>query len=322
MSNSSYAKQFKIDPALMEQLRTAFTEANVPKKDTTTDDVEEITRGMSNLTLLEPIKVVIIPFAHGGIKSSSKQNQELVHGMDVKLISATSGTCTMQSQQSYLEVLLRIVNSVKYENYIRDPNYENKLIEFLNFYQNQVVNSMVSTKPIYIPELRKDLHELPTTLASEGYVKVLSDTYSMTIFNDTVTSTKYYEPIPDGDPIRDSLETVAQFMNIDPNEYNTKPFIIYMYLDRYNNFNIGITQNTYKYITINEVLFNVNRSITCAMDTKNIKLQYIFADPNCSYGDYTLKFGGKSPKKNRKFTKHNTNKKNKKKSRKYKNPKG
>jgi len=232
----------------------------------------------------------------------------------------------MQDSQSYLEILLRIMNSVKYENYVRDPDYDNRLIAFLNLYQNQIVNKYVSGKPIYIPELNKEWHRIPSTQTPEGYINLVSDTYSMSNFNDTTTSTKYYQPIPDGDQIRDAFLTVAQYMNIDANEYNTNPFIIYMYLDQYDNFRVGITPNTYKNITTNEILFNINRSITGEIDTKDIKLQYIFADPNCAYGDEKLKFGGRSSKKHKKFTKRNPNKHHtnnyKKKSRKYKNKKG
>jgi hypothetical protein len=82
-----------------------------------------------------------------------------------------------------------------------------------------------------------------------------------------------------------------------------------MYIDHNGNFRGGITPKTYTNITLHEILHNTHESIKSELGRD---VHYVFADPNCAYGDPTLKFGGK-----RKYKKHTKrNKKNKKKSRK------
>ena len=314
-------KRYKISDSALAELTAAFSQTNI-KDDADDAGVEEITRGVSDFNLgpinLDPITVVIIPFAHGGVRQSALNEQKLIEGMNVKLITSTPGTCTLIKPNSYVHLLSTTANIVKSKNSTTNVDYDNQLLENFNTFQNYVVDETISSTPTrYIPKLGKNWHSIPSKQVPEGYIYVVSNTYAMTDFNDINTNTKNYSSIPQTDPLWTAFLTVAKLLKIDPTNYSEKVFVIYMYIDQNGYFKIGITPNTTANITLNQILYNTNESIKNKLGGRDA--HYIFADPNCAYGDENIKFGGRSSKKTKKRNYKKTNKRNynyKKKSRK------
>jgi hypothetical protein len=308
--NKEDKKRYKIDVSSLTELTNAFSGLNINDEGKNDAGIEQITRGMSDLNL-GPIKVVIMPFAHGGVSEATPEEKPMVEGMDVKLITSTSGTCTLMRPDSYLKLLSTIAARVKFRDHTENPEFDKQLLEYFNNFQNYTVSELGFGTPIYLPEINKYWHRIPSEQTPEGYVNVVSDTYDMNVFNDATTSTKNYGPIPNTDPLWSVIQPIAKIMNVDANDYSEMPLVIYMYIDQNGKFRGGITPNTYTGITLHKILHNTNESIKKELGGRNV--HYVFADPNCAYGDPNLKFGGK-----RKYKKHTKRKKNnyKKKSRK------
>ena len=89
-----------------------------------------------------------------------------------------------------------------------------------------------------------------------------------------------------------------------------------MYIDPKGIFKVGITPNTYEDITLHKILDSTNKSIKTELGELGRKVHYVFADPNCAYGDVNQKFGGK-----RKYKKHTKRKTKKPKTKKRKTKK-
>ena len=311
-------KRKKLDKNLLDELTIAFSGLNINDTEKVDDSLEEITKGMGDLHI-GPIKVVIMPFAHGGIIPSTKDEQKKIEGMDIKLITSTPGTCTLMKQDSYIKLLSTIAARVKFRDHTQNPNFDNQLLEYFNNFQNYTVSDTVFETSIYIPEINKYWHRLPSKQTQEGYIDILSDTYRMYNYNDKTPSTKIYGPIPESDPLWDVIQPIARLMGVNAGDYRESPFVIYMYIDQNGVFRGGITPNTYRGITLNQILYNTNESIKNELGKK---VHYVFADPNCTYGDANLKFGGRLSKKHAKHSKKriktNKNKTNKNKTNKNK----
>ena len=266
---------------------------------------------------------MIIPFAHGGIRNASDEDKQLVEGMDVKLITSTSGTCTLIYPDSYLKLLSPIATRVKFKEHTRNPNFDNQILEYFNNYQDYTVHKAVNyyntvkylgLKPTYIPEIKRWWYKIPNThrldpktltdlsishddLLKQGYkfneetkyyekmnpVDVVSNTYEMKCFNGQTTCTKVYGSIPETDPLWNAIQPIARLMGVNAGDYRESPFVIYMYIDQNGVFRGGITPNTYRGITLHEILHNTNENIKHELgkDFRG-KIHYVFADPNCS----------------------------------------
>ena len=164
-------KKQKIDNDLLNELNDALSEVNINDVEKNDEGIEEITKGIGNLNI-GPIKVVIIPFAHGGVRDASDNEIQLVKGMDVKLITSTSGTCTIIYPDSYLKLLSPIATRVKFKEHTNNPNFDNQILEYFNNYQHYTVNKAVDhyneveylgLKPTYIPEIKRWHYKIPNT---------------------------------------------------------------------------------------------------------------------------------------------------------------
>jgi len=310
-------KRSKLDENLLDELIYALSDLKLDSTKGNDDGITEITRGMSDLNM-GPIKVVVMPFAHGGVQPATSADARLIDGMDVKLITSTSGTCTLMRPDSYIKLLSTIATRVKFRKHTTDPNFDNQLLDYFNNFQNYTVNAEDLGTPTYLPEMNKYWHRLPSKQTHEGYVDVVSDTYEMTNFNNKDICTKVYGPIPKTDVLWSAIQPIANLMKINAIDYSNKPFVIYMYINQKGIFKVGITPNTYNGITLHEILESTNESIKKELTNESIKkeltnesikkestrkVHYVFADPNCSYGDSGCTFGEKS--KNKRHTKDN-----------------
>ena len=310
-------KRQKTNKSLLDELTNAFADLNLDSTEENDGGIDEITKGVRDLNM-GPIKVVVMPFAHGGVRPATNIDTQLVEGMDVKLITSTSGTCTLVRSDSYIKLLSTIATRVKFRKHTTDPNFDNQLLDYFNNFQNYTVNAEDLGTPTYLPEMNKYWHRLPSKQTHEGYVDVVSDTYEMTNFNNKDICTKVYGPIPKTDVLWSAIQPIANLMKINAIDYSNKPFVIYMYRNQKGIFKVGITPNTYNGITLHEILESTNESIKKELTNESIKkeltnesikkestrkVHYVFADPNCSYGDSGCTFGEKS--KNKRHTKDN-----------------
>ena len=301
-------KRQKTNKSLLDELTNAFADLNLDSTEKNDGGIDEITKGVRDLNM-GPIKVVVMPFAHGGVRPATNIDTQLVEGMDVKLITSTSGTCTLVRPDSYIKLLSTIATRVKFRKHTTDPNFDKQLLEYFNNFQNYTVNIGGFGTPTWLPEIGKYWHRIPSTQTTEGYFELVSDTYEMTDFNDKSTSTKIYGPIPQTDVLWGAIQPIANLMKVKASDYMDKPFVIYMYINQKGIFKVGITPNTYKGITLHEILESTNESIKKELTNESIKkestrkVHYVFADPNCSYGDNMCTFGEKS--KNKRHTKDN-----------------
>ena len=241
---------------------------------------------------------MIIPFAHSGVRNASDEEKQLVEGMDVKLITSTSGTCTLISPDSYLKLLSPIATRVHYNEHTNNPNFNNQILEYFNNYQHYTVNNTVNyyntvnnlgLKPTYIPEIKRWWYKIPSKQTLDGHMNIVSNTYEMKCFNEQTTCTKVYDSIPETDPLWSAIQPIAGIMHVEASEYREKPFIIYMYIDQNGKFMSGITPDTRIGITLHEILHNTNETIKSKLE-KDVPVHYVFADPNCSYGDPNCSF--------------------------------
>jgi hypothetical protein len=287
--------------------------------DSLKDDMDELITGMGKLNT-GPIKVMIIPFAHGGVRQATDAAKRLVKGMDVKLITSTSGTCTLMKPNSYFELFSAIAIRVRSGDYIKNPIFDKQLLDYFNNFQNHTVATAGLGTPTYLEDINEQWFRVVSKQTPEGYFDVVSNTYKLFDFDDKNTSTKIYEPIPKDNPLWDVIEPIKRIVfhlfgiDFKPSDYNDKPFVIYMYIDHNGKFRAGITPDTYTGITLHEILHNTDQSIKGELEGRPVR--YVVADPNCAYGDATLKFGGK-----RKYKKHTKRKTKKRKTKKRKTKK-
>jgi len=308
-------KRQKTNKSLLDELTNAFADLNLDSTEENDGGIDEITKGVRDLNM-GPIKVVVMPFAHGGVRPATNIDTQLVEGMDVKLITSTSGTCTLVRSDSYIKLLSTIATRVKFRKHTTDPNFDKQLLEYFNNFQNYTVNIGGFGTPTWLPEIGKYWHRISSTQTPEGYFDLVSDTYEMTDFNDKSTSTKIYGPIPETDVLWGAIQPIANLMKVKASDYRDKPFVIYMYIDPKGIFKVGITPKTYYGITLHQILYNTNESIKTELGESGRNVHYVFADPNCAYGDVNQKFGGK-----RKYKKHTKRKTKKRKTKKRKTKK-
>ena len=264
------------------------------------DDMESLTKGFSDMSM-GPIKVLIIPFAHGGVKTATPDEKELVKGMDIKLISSVPGTCTYQNPISYIQLYTNLKTRVVFKKHVKKLDFDNQLLEYYNWLQNSLLDTLISPDTFVETPGRplQSWKKVPYSGVSEGHIHVLKNTYEMKDFNSTTPTTKKYEPIPPGDPVFPSFEALARIIKVNPKMFAEKPFIIYMYVNKDGVFTEGITPDTYTGISLNEILYNTNEAIGKELGEEEMKkhgVHYVVADPNCSYGDPAHKFGGGSSK--------------------------
>ncbi len=316
---------------LIADLEKAFNELTLTDKTLTDKDgsVDDLTDAFGKLNL-GPIKVIIVPFAHGGVRELTKAERDDwietdIKDKDVKLITSTSGTCTLIKPDSYITLLTKIASKVKFQYHDSGTGYgagfDSQLLDWFNHLQNDILlqSGIPQTYPLKQSSIddKKTGWELPY---KESSIDVVTDTYSMSTLNKISNSTKIYEPIPKDDPLWPALQPVARIMGSSAEAYLEMPFVIYMYNDQNGNFRGGITPNTQNRITLHEILHIIHEKIKTDLPGK--EMHYVVADPNCSAGDQGITFaGGRSSKKYKKNTKR-SKKKSKKKSRKVRAKKG
>ena len=303
---------------LITALVEAFDELTLTDKTLTDKDgsVDDLTDALGKLSL-GPIKVIIVPFAHGGVRELTEVEKRDwietdIKDKDVKLITSTSGTCTLIKPDSYITLLTKIASKVKFQYHDTGASYgasfDSQLLDWFNHLQNDIL--LQSGLP-------PGVSVIPYKTSS---ISVVTDTYKMSTLNTGSNSTKIYQHIPQEDPLWDALQPVARIMGSSAKAYAAKPFVIYMYNDQNGNFRGGITPNTRTGITLHEILHIIHEKIKTDLPGK--EMHYVVADPNCSAGEIGIRFaGGRSSKKYKKNTKRNK-KKSKKKSRKVRAKKG
>jgi hypothetical protein len=281
---------------IWNELQRLFSEMEI-KDDDDDDDIEELTKGIDNLNL-GPIKVVIMPFAHGGVIPITPKikSKKWLEGLDVQLITSTSGTCTLMKNDSYLKLFATLVSRVKYSDHTKNTNFDRQLVDYFNNFQNQTVLDTIFYKKPYPQVIRTELNEEKVRIESnqtkEGYIDIISNTYKMYNLTDVSTDTKIYGPIPENDPLWDFINPITNIMGVNAIDYSEKPLAIYMYVDNKGVFRRGIIPDTYSGITLHEILHITNEHIKS--ESKR-KFHYVFADPNCSYKP-SLTAGGKVSK--------------------------
>ena len=263
------------------------------------DEVRSLTKGFSDMSM-GPIKVLIIPFAHGGVRPATPDEKELVKGMDIKLISSVPGTCTHQNPKAYIYLYTMIKTGVVFNKHDL-LNVDNNLLQYYNWLQNSLLETIYSPDKFVETPGRpsQSWTTAPSSQVSEGYIHLLKNTYEMKDFNSTTPTTKIYDPIPPEDPLFPSFDALSRIIKVNPKMFAEKPFIIYMYVNKDGVFTEGITPDTYTGISLNQILYNTNRAIGIELGEEEMKkhgVHYVVADPNCSYGDPAHKFGGGSSK--------------------------